>query len=267
MAIPLLNMKIVKNRIKKFIRPQSDRRISVKEIVPAAAENGKGNGAAAKLPTFSTLKPHWIVEAPHAADAISFYQRVFGAEEIEKSHHSQRKADQELPLILHAHLKFGSAEVMVCDEAEEAGAELAAGVEETEEDNSDSFSGEREPALWDRINVENRRRVQQVLNPSLRRRLDLKIGSQSNSTDLRVLRLLGGSPPSLWCINLVKRNAGPRIHSEYRGKTSSETTPSFPLFIKTIVGSSLCLQAQDSVSIFELKTQIHQATGISPGFQ
>jgi hypothetical protein len=267
MAIPLLNKKIVKNRIKKFIRPQSDRRICVKEIVPAVAENGKGNGAAAKLPTFSTLKPHLIVEAPHAADAISFYQRVFGAEEIEKSHHSQRKADQELPLILHAHLKFGSAEVMVCDEAEEAGAELAAGVEETEEDGSDSFSGESEPAIWDRINVENRRRVRQVLNPSRRRLLDLKIGSQSNSRDLRVLRLLGDSPPSLWCRNLVKRNAGPRIHSEYRGKTSSETTASFPLFIKTIAGSSICLQAQDSVSVFELKTQIHQATGIPPGFQ
>jgi hypothetical protein len=134
MAIPLLNKKIVKNRIKKFIRPQSDRRICVKEIVPAVAENGKGNGAAAKLPTFSTLKPHLIVEAPHAADAISFYQRVFGAEEIEKSHHSQRKADQE-----------------------------------------HSFSGEREPAIWDQINVENRLRVRQVLNPSRRRRLDLKL--------------------------------------------------------------------------------------------
>nr|ABK22759.1 unknown [Picea sitchensis]ABR16723.1 unknown [Picea sitchensis]ACN40534.1 unknown [Picea sitchensis]ACN41042.1 unknown [Picea sitchensis] len=94
------------------------------ENVPAVAENGKGNGAAAKLPTFSTLKPHLIVEAPHAADAISFYKRVFGAEEIAKSHHPKRKADQELPLILHAHLKFGSAEVMVCDEAEEAGADV-----------------------------------------------------------------------------------------------------------------------------------------------
>lgn len=95
------------------------------ENVAAVAENGKGNGAVAKLPTFSILKPHLIVEAPHAADAISFYKRVFGAEEIAKSHHPKRKADQELPLILHAHLKFGAAEVMVCDETEEAGAEYA----------------------------------------------------------------------------------------------------------------------------------------------
>lgn len=94
------------------------------ENVAAVAENGKGNGAVAKLPTFSILKPHLIVEAPHAADAISFYKRVFGAEEIAKSHHPKRKADQELPLILHAHLKFGAAEVMVCDETEEAGAEV-----------------------------------------------------------------------------------------------------------------------------------------------
>lgn len=93
------------------------------ENVAVVAENGKGNGAAAKLPTFSALKPHLIVEAPHAADAISFYKRAFGAEEIAKSHHPKRKADQELPLILHAHLKFGAVEVLVCDEAEEAGEE------------------------------------------------------------------------------------------------------------------------------------------------
>jgi hypothetical protein len=78
---------------------------------------------------------------------------------------------------------------------------------------------------------------------------------------------LGDSPPSLWYRNLVKSNARARFHSEYRGKTSSEIAASFPLFVKTIVGSSLCLQAQDSDSVFELKTQIHQATGIPPGFQ
>ena len=77
MAIPLLNKKIVKNRIKKFISTQSDHRLCVKEIMSAVAENGKGNGAAAKLPTFSTLKPHLTVEAPHAVDAISFYKCVF----------------------------------------------------------------------------------------------------------------------------------------------------------------------------------------------
>lgn len=94
------------------------------ENVSTVAENGKGNGVAAELPKFSLLKPHLIVEAPHAADAVSFYKSVFGAEEIAKSLHPKRKADQELPLILHAHLKFGSAEIMVCDETEEAGAKV-----------------------------------------------------------------------------------------------------------------------------------------------
>ncbi|MCO5605123.1 hypothetical protein L7F22_059303 [Adiantum nelumboides] len=64
--------------------------------------------------------PHLVVESPRAADAIAFYKRAFGAEEVAKTLH-KRKADQEMPLILHAHLKFGSAEVMLCDEVEESG--------------------------------------------------------------------------------------------------------------------------------------------------
>uniref|UniRef100_A0A0D6R282 VOC domain-containing protein n=1 Tax=Araucaria cunninghamii TaxID=56994 RepID=A0A0D6R282_ARACU len=99
----------------------------------AQVENGKENGGAAavagaavvdKALSYSVLRPHLIVEAPRAADAIQFYKRAFGAEEVAKSLHPKRKADQELPLILHAHLKFGAAEVMVCDEAEEAGVEV-----------------------------------------------------------------------------------------------------------------------------------------------
>lgn len=35
MAVPLLNKKVVKKRVKKFIRPQSDRRITVKVLFPA----------------------------------------------------------------------------------------------------------------------------------------------------------------------------------------------------------------------------------------
>lgn len=94
----------------------------------AQEENGKHNGgdvvAAKAAPVFSALRPHLMVEAPKAADAIQFYKRAFGAEEVAKSLHPKRKAEQELPLILHAHLKFGAAEVMVCDETEEAGEEV-----------------------------------------------------------------------------------------------------------------------------------------------
>ncbi|KAH9305071.1 hypothetical protein KI387_009475 [Taxus chinensis] len=72
-----------------------------------------------KRPVFTVLRPHLIVEAPKAAEAIQFYKRAFGAEEGFKSLHPKRKADQELPLILHALLKFGAAEVIVCDETDD----------------------------------------------------------------------------------------------------------------------------------------------------
>ncbi|KAH7365660.1 hypothetical protein KP509_18G040200 [Ceratopteris richardii] len=67
---------------------------------------------------YNACIPHLVVDAPRAADAISFYKRAFGAEEVAKTLH-KRKADQEMPLILHAHLKFGSAEIMLCDKVEE----------------------------------------------------------------------------------------------------------------------------------------------------
>jgi hypothetical protein len=57
------------------------------------------------------------------------------------------------------------------------------------------------------------------------------------------------------------------LNPSRRRKTSSEITANFPLFIKTIAGSSLCLQVKDSDSVFELKTQIHQATGTPHGLQ
>jgi hypothetical protein len=98
-------------------------------------------------------------------------------------------------------------------------------------------NGEKEAMVLCRAEVD-----QQVLNPSCRCRcLNLDIGSHSNSRDLRHLHLLGDSPLSLWCRNIVKRNARERFHSEHSGKTSSEIMTSFPLFIKTIAGSSLCL--------------------------
>jgi hypothetical protein len=65
-------------------------------------------------------------------------------------------------------------------------------------------------------------------------------------------------------LNPSRRRRCLNLHSS---KTSSEITASFPLFIKTIAGSSLCMQVQDSHSVSELKTQIHQATGIPPRFQ
>jgi hypothetical protein len=107
-------------------------------------------------------------------------------------------------------------------------------------------NGEKEAAVLCRAEVN-----QQVLNPSRHhRRLNLNIGSHSNSRDLRDLRLLGDSPPSLWCRNLFKSNARVRFHYEHPSKTISEIMENFPLFIKTIFGSFLFLQVQDSYSVF-----------------
>jgi hypothetical protein len=137
----------------------------------------------------------------------------------------------------------------------------------TEEGGSNSFSSEREPMIWAQINAENSLWVWKVLNPSFHCHLDLKFESHSTSRDLRDLQLFGDSPPFLWYRNRVKSNARVRFHFEHHGKTISEIATSFPLFVKTIAGSSLCLHAQDSNSVFELKTQIHQAIGTPPGFQ
>lgn len=72
-------------------------------------------------PSFGPCLPHLLFQAPLASDAISFYKRAFGAVEVSKSFHPKRKADQEQHLLLHAHLKFGSAEIMLCDESDATG--------------------------------------------------------------------------------------------------------------------------------------------------
>ncbi|XP_024516341.1 uncharacterized protein LOC9660448 [Selaginella moellendorffii] len=82
-----------------------------------AVNGGSGHGEI----VYEQLLPHLFVKAPHASDAIEFYKKAFGAEEVAKSHHPKRKADQDVPLILHAHLKFGAAEIMVCDDTADAG--------------------------------------------------------------------------------------------------------------------------------------------------
>ncbi|KAJ7550735.1 hypothetical protein O6H91_07G115100 [Diphasiastrum complanatum] len=70
---------------------------------------------------YRQLRPHLIVQAPKASEAIEFYKKAFGALEIVRTHHPKRKADQEHPLILHAHLKIGGAELMICEESDEDG--------------------------------------------------------------------------------------------------------------------------------------------------
>ncbi|GLJ52680.1 hypothetical protein SUGI_1121150 [Cryptomeria japonica] len=61
-----------------------------------------------------------FVEAQNSFEGISF-KMFYGDNFIEKiSLHPNHKAELEPPLVLHVHLKFGAAKVMVCDEIDEA---------------------------------------------------------------------------------------------------------------------------------------------------
>lgn len=73
------------------------------------------NGAAVKEVAFKAAKPWLFVEAPKANDAVQFYKVAFGAEEVSRTVHPKRKAEQELPLLLSAELKLGSFSFLVSD--------------------------------------------------------------------------------------------------------------------------------------------------------
>lgn len=83
------------------------------------AENGV-NGGGAEGAEFTAMKPQLLVPAPGAAEAVQFYKDAFGAEEVARSLHPKRKAEQELPLMLAAELKIGSSVFIVSDRTEES---------------------------------------------------------------------------------------------------------------------------------------------------
>ncbi|KAF3780322.1 Uncharacterized protein EJ110_NYTH39487 [Nymphaea thermarum] len=92
-------------------------------------QNGDGADiGASKAVSFSSLRPKLVVQAPRAAEAVAFYKSAFGAEEVQRSNHPKRKADQELPLILYSHLCLGAVELLVSDETDDS----EAGVKSTE---------------------------------------------------------------------------------------------------------------------------------------
>ncbi|KAK6937887.1 Glyoxalase-like domain, group 6 [Dillenia turbinata] len=78
------------------------------------------NGGSEKAVTFFSVKPQLIVEAPKATDAVQFYKAAFGAEEVNRSLHPKRKADQDLPLILSAELKLGSSVILISDQVDDS---------------------------------------------------------------------------------------------------------------------------------------------------
>lgn len=84
------------------------------------AQNGTENNNGAPAVVFTALRPQLVVPAPKAADAVQFYKDAFGAEEVSRSMHPKRKADQELPLVLSAELQLASSVFSVSDLADDS---------------------------------------------------------------------------------------------------------------------------------------------------
>jgi uncharacterized glyoxalase superfamily protein PhnB len=80
-------------------------------------QNGGAEKAAAcdAVVSFTAVKLRVLVEAPKANDAVQFYKTAFGAEELGRTTHPKRKAEQELPLVLSAQLKLGGSTIIVSD--------------------------------------------------------------------------------------------------------------------------------------------------------
>ncbi|KAK9281961.1 hypothetical protein L1049_004870 [Liquidambar formosana] len=90
------------------------------------AQEVQNGGAEKAAVTFTAVKPQLLVEAPKANDAVQFYKAAFGAEELSRTMHPKRKADQELPLILSAQLKLGSSIILVSDLVDDSAAPVKA---------------------------------------------------------------------------------------------------------------------------------------------
>lgn len=80
-------------------------------------QNGGAEKVAAEAAvSFTAVKPQLFVEAPKASDAVSFYKAAFGAEEVGRTLHPKRKAEQDVPLVLSAELKLaGGFSILISD--------------------------------------------------------------------------------------------------------------------------------------------------------
>lgn len=83
-------------------------------------QNGGGAEKVADVVSFTAVKPQLFVEAPKANDAVQFYKAAFGAEEVSRTVHPKRKAEQELPLVLSAELKLAGFTILVSDRADDS---------------------------------------------------------------------------------------------------------------------------------------------------
>lgn len=83
-------------------------------------QNGGGAEKVADVVSFTAVKSQLFVEAPKANDAVQFYKTAFGAEEVSRTVHPKRKAEQELPLVLSAELKLAGFTILVSDLADDS---------------------------------------------------------------------------------------------------------------------------------------------------
>jgi PhnB protein len=116
----------------------NDKRRKMPEVADSyigGAQVGVGNGAAAELQsengtaalkqlpgvaaiTYAAATPYLLIESPKAAEALAFYKKAFGAEEVSRVYAPKRKAEQEEPPIRHAHIRFGGTNIYLADEPE-----------------------------------------------------------------------------------------------------------------------------------------------------
>ncbi|MFQ6633760.1 hypothetical protein Gotur_010442 [Gossypium turneri] len=82
MAVPLLSKKIVKKRVKKFKRPQSDRKISVKfceSLLSNTRRLGFVNGNASQIGIPQSLLPSFVYDAVGVIDLVVLSFSIKGA--------------------------------------------------------------------------------------------------------------------------------------------------------------------------------------------
>ncbi|XP_004136370.1 uncharacterized protein At5g48480 [Cucumis sativus] len=76
------------------------------------AESDVQNGVEKTL-SFKAFKPQLLLQAPKATDAVDFYKAAFAAEELNRTLHSKRKAEQETPAILSVELRVSDFSLLV----------------------------------------------------------------------------------------------------------------------------------------------------------
>ncbi|OMO74597.1 hypothetical protein COLO4_26572 [Corchorus olitorius] len=69
---------------------------------------------------FTAVKPHLMVEAAKAVDAVQFYKTAFGAVESGRNVYPKRKAEQDLPHIVSSHLELAGSTILVSGVAEDS---------------------------------------------------------------------------------------------------------------------------------------------------